>query len=349
MSDLEEKKKKDEVVSHLKRVTYPGLSRDIVSFGFVKSVNLNGNNVNIDIEVSTKEDHVLEDIEQNVRKALSSIGWIGEIYLSVRKKGSPFHKKKPPIKGKFVAIYSTKGGVGKSAVAVNLSFALKNLGLKTSLLDLDVYGPSIPLMTGTQGYKPHSPDGIRIIPNEKNGIKIMSLGYLVESDTPVIWRGPMVAKAFDTLVFDTLWPETEILIADMPPGTGDVQLSLAQKALIDGIVIVTTPQEASLLDVRRGIKMFEKLDVKIVGIVENMSYFICPNCGVKHYIFGEGGGSRVSKDYKIPFLGELPIDPRIREFGDIGKSIIEIDPQCNTSLAFFDLAKKIAQEFSLIQ
>lgn len=345
--ELQEKERKIvEVIRALKKVNYPGYSRDIISFGFLKKIDIDDNlDLFLDFEVSTGKEEVVKEIEEKVKQVLSEIKWINKLNLSVRKK-EVFTRQQIPIKGKAIAIYSTKGGVGKSTIAVNLAYTFHLLGLKTSLLDLDVHGPSIPKMTATIDYEPYSPDGKSIMPAEKNGVKIMSLGYMAKGDTAVVWRGPMVIKAFRTLLFSTLWPDTEILVIDLPPGSGDIQLSLAQEAKIDSIVMITTPQEVALEDVRRGISMFRKLGVPIAGIIENMSYFEC-ECGRKHYIFGKGGGERLEKEYGIDVIGQIPIDPLLMSSSDTGNIFVLQSSESKTKEAFFQIAEKILEKLNI--
>ncbi len=348
--DLAEKEKKIvEIIRALKKVNFPGYSRDIISFGFLKKVDVDDkNNVFVDIEVASQKEGVDEEIEKKAREVLSEISWINHLDLRVRKK-EIFTRQKIPIKGKTIAIYSTKGGVGKSTVAANLSYSFSILGFRASLLDLDVHGPSIPKITGTEDYEPTSPDGEHIIPAEKEGVRIMSLGYIAKAGTPVVWRGPMVIKAFRTLLFSTLWTDTEILVLDMPPGSGDIQLSLAQEAQIDGMVMITTPQELALEDVRRGISMFRQLNVPILGVIENMSYFQC-DCGRKHFIFGKEGGRKIAQEYGLDFLGEIPIDPKLMELSDKGEIfVLKVDDNSQTKSAFISIARKVLDKLQFHQ
>ncbi len=340
--DLREKERKTvEILRALKKVNYPGYSRDIVSFGFLKKIEVyDDDRVFIDLEISTQKEEVIEQIKEKVQEEIGKIGWIKGLELSVRER-EIFRRQKIPIKGKTVAIYSTKGGVGKSSIATQLAYTFSVLGLKSSLLDLDVYGPSIPKMTGTQDSEPTSYDGQHIIPVEKEGVRIMSLGYMAKGDTPVIWRGPLVIKAFRTLIFSTHWPDTDVLVIDLPPGSGDIQLSLAQEVNIDGIVMVTTPQDIALEDVRRGISMYRKLEVPILGIVENMSWFTCDSCGKKHFIFGKGGGELLSKVYNMELLGQIPFDYELLELADRGKIYVLEKKNSEVAQAFLSIAKKI--------
>ncbi|MGV0998160.1 MAG: iron-sulfur cluster carrier protein ApbC [Fluviibacter sp.] len=250
----------------------------------------------------------------------------------------------PLLKGvkNLIAVASGKGGVGKSSTAVNLALALSRHGAKVGLLDADIYGPSIPQMLGIGGEKPHSPDGKHIEALQAHGIALMSIGFLVDAESPMVWRGPMVTSALEQLLRDTLWGELDYLVVDMPPGTGDIQLTLAQKVPVTGSVIVTTPQDIALLDARKGIRMFEKVGVPIFGIVENMSMHICTNCGHTEAIFGEGGGAALGTDYQVPLLGQLPLDMRIRVGLDAGQPIVAADPDCAISQTYLGIALKVA-------
>jgi ATP-binding protein involved in chromosome partitioning len=251
-----------------------------------------------------------------------------------------------PIKGvrNTVAVASGKGGVGKSTVAANLAVALANAGAKVGLLDADVYGPSIPLMMG-QSSKPLVRDG-KIVPLEAYGVKVMSIGFLLDPEKALIWRGPLVAQLITQFLNDVLWEDLDYLVIDLPPGTGDVQLTLTQKIPLSGAIIVTTPQEVALADAVKGLKMFQEVKTPIVGIVENMSGFICPHCGEKTPIFGEGGGKRTAEEYGVPFLGEVPIEPLVREGGDIGRPIVASHPDSATAAAFNHLAEAVAVQLA---
>lgn len=250
----------------------------------------------------------------------------------------------PLLKGvkNLIAVASGKGGVGKSSTAVNLALGLAQQGARVGLLDADIYGPSIPQMLGAGGRQPHSPDGKHIEAIEAHGIKLMSIGFLVDVDAPMVWRGPMVTSALEQLLRDTLWDELDYLVVDMPPGTGDIQLTLAQKVPVTGSVIVTTPQDIALLDARKGIRMFEKVGVPILGIVENMSMHICSHCGHAEPIFGEGGGESLGADFQVPLLGKLPLDLRIRQGLDAGQPIVAADPESPISQQYCDIALRVA-------
>ncbi len=343
MTIQEKESKITQIIRELKKINYPGYSRDIVSFGLIKKVDVDDNGKTfVDIEVPTEKEDVFNEIKKRVQEVLKSRE---DTQVNIRKK-EIFKRQSLPIRGKGIAVYSTKGGVGKSTVAVNLAYSISKMGLKTSILDLDIHGPSVPKITGTKDYEPYSPDGKNIQPAEKFGVRIMSIGFMAKEDTPVIWRGPMVMKAFRTLTFSTLWPDTDILVMDLPPGSGDIQLSLAQEADISGMIMLTTPQELALEDLKRGIVMFKKLSIPILGVVENMSYFICDSCGKKHFIFGKEGGKKVAEQYGIDFIGEIPFDPELLELSDSGK-IFVLEKNNQTTKAFDEIAEKIISKLNI--
>jgi ATP-binding protein involved in chromosome partitioning len=245
-----------------------------------------------------------------------------------------------------IAVASGKGGVGKSTTAVNLALALAEEGAKVGVLDADIYGPSQPRMLGVSG-QPESKDGKTLEPMQNHGLQAMSIGFLVDEETPMIWRGPMVTQALEQLLNDTNWDDLDYLVIDLPPGTGDTQLTLAQKVPVSGAVIVTTPQDIALLDARKGFKMFEKVEVPILGIVENMSTHICSQCGHEEHIFGEGGGSRMAEQYGVEFLGGLPLDIRIRMETDSGEPTVIAEPDSRISQIYREIARKTAAKLSL--
>lgn len=257
--------------------------------------------------------------------------------------GQPRVSEKPAIEGirSIVAVASGKGGVGKSTTAVNLAIALRDLGLKVGLLDADIYGPSIPRMLGISG-RPQSPDGKKLIPMQNWGIVCMSIGFLIAEDTPMIWRGPMVMSALEQMLREVTWGPLDVLVVDLPPGTGDAQLTMAQRVPLTGAVIVSTPQDIALLDARKGLAMFRRVDVPVMGIVENMSYFCCPNCGHRTDIFAHGGARRTAAELGCDFLGEIPLDIRIRETSDAGEPIVAAEPASPHTAAYRGIAEKVA-------
>lgn len=283
-------------------------------------------------------------IEAQIRAALAGLGVPVTVAVLGQIEAHVVQRNLPLLKGvkNLIAVASGKGGVGKSSTAVNLALALSRHGARVGLLDADIYGPSIPQMLGIGGQQPHSPDGKHIEALQAHGIALMSIGFLVDAESPMVWRGPMVTSALEQLLRDTLWGELDYLVVDMPPGTGDIQLTLAQKVPVTGSVIVTTPQDIALLDARKGIRMFEKVGVPILGIVENMSMHICTNCGHAEPIFGEGGGAALGADYQVPLLGKLPLDLRIRAGLDAGQPIVAADPDSAISQEYLTIALKVA-------
>ena len=241
-----------------------------------------------------------------------------------------------------IAVASGKGGVGKSTVAANLALALERLGHRVGLMDSDIYGPSQQMMMGIEE-KPHVNESNQIVPIERHGVKVMSLGFLMDVDQPVIWRGPMVMKAVEQFLQDVAWGSLDFLVIDLPPGTGDAQLTLTQKIQLSGAVIVTTPQDVSLIDARKGLAMFQKVNVPVLGIVENMSYFICPGCGQREEIFKHGGGERTARQLQVPFLGEIPLDPRVTAGGDSGRPIVAGEPKSAVAEAYMRIAESVAK------
>jgi ATP-binding protein involved in chromosome partitioning len=247
-----------------------------------------------------------------------------------------------------VAVASGKGGVGKSTTAANLALAWSAQGAKVGLLDADIYGPSQPLMMGLSGAKPVSPDGKHMTPLRAHGVEVMSIGFMIDQEQPMAWRGPMVTQALTQLLGDTTWGDLDYLVVDMPPGTGDIQLTLAQRVPVSGAVIVTTPQDIALLDARKGLKMFEKVEVRVLGVVENMSMHVCSQCGHVEHVFGSGGGARMAAQYGVQLLGELPLDIRIREDADGGAPTVVSEPQSERARAYFLMARRTAARLATL-
>jgi ATP-binding protein involved in chromosome partitioning len=331
----------------LRAVRYPGFSRDIISFGLVKNIAINGGAVTVSLQLSGGNAEVARQIQTETETVLRAVKGVEKLQVemmipavapaSMPAAGGAGQKNSVPGIRRLVAVASGKGGVGKSTVSVNLACALRHLGAEVGLLDCDIYGPSIPLMMGARE-KPTVNAAEKLVPPASHGVKLMSMGFLIEDNAPVIWRGPMIMKAIQQFIGDVDWGVLDYLLMDLPPGTGDAQLSLCQTVPLDGGVIVTTPQEASLGVVRKGIAMFEKLNVPILGLVENMSYFTAPN-GQRVEIFGHGGGRKEAESRNVPFLGEVPIFVEIREGGDAGLPVVVADAQSAPAQAFINIAR----------
>jgi ATP-binding protein involved in chromosome partitioning len=339
------------ILEALKAVKYPGYSRDIVSFGLVKEVAVNGGAVSISLQLTSGSPEIAQQIKRDIEQTLRNVPGVEHMHVDVlvpagQTAPNPLSRQKARLPGlrHVVAIASGKGGVGKSTVSVNLACALRHLGAAVGLLDCDIYGPSIPLMMGVHDKPTISPDE-KLVPPVGHDVKLMSMGFLIEGDAPVIWRGPMIMKTIQQFISDVEWGDLDFLLVDLPPGTGDAQLSLCQTVPLDGGVIVTTPQEASLGVVRKGIAMFEKVNVPILGIVENMSYFTSPN-GERIEIFGHGGGRIEAERRKIPFLGEVPIYVEIRQGGDAGVPVVVSNSQKPPAQAFINIAKCLRDKFA---
>jgi ATP-binding protein involved in chromosome partitioning len=333
----------------LKAVKYPGYSRDIVSFGLVKDVAVNQGAVSVSIQLATAAPEHARTIKEDSERVLKSLPGVRAVHVDVRVAAptapSPWaNQNRVPGIGRIIAVASGKGGVGKSTCSVNLACALQHLGAEVGLLDCDIYGPSIPLMMGVH-QKPTLTDEGKMVPPANHGVKLMSMGFLLEGDAPVIWRGPMIMKTIQQFFSSVEWGQLDYLLVDLPPGTGDAQLSLCQTVPLDGGVIVTTPQEASLGVVRKGIAMFQKVNVPILGIIENMSYFLTPS-GERVEIFGHGGGHKEAERQSIPFLGEVPIYTEIRVGGDEGRPVVLSDPKGAPAQWFIHVAKQIQERFS---
>jgi ATP-binding protein involved in chromosome partitioning len=338
----------DEIKKALSTIKYPGYSRDIVSFGLVKEISTNNGAVSVSMQLTTNSPEAAQQIKAESEQALKALPGVIAVHVEVKLQpgaqvggaSSPWSQQNrvPGIRH-IVAVASGKGGVGKSTTSVNLACALQHLGAKVGLLDCDIYGPSIPLMMGIHERPTLSADE-KMVPPVSHGVKLMSIGFLIEGDQPVIWRGPMIMKTIQQFVSSVDWGDLDYLLVDLPPGTGDAQLSLCQTVPLDGGVIVTTPQEASLGVVRKGIAMFEKVSVPILGIVENMSYFTTPN-GERVEIFGHGGGRAEATRKNIPFLGEVPIFTEIREGGDRGVPVVVSAPENPAGQAFMRISEEL--------
>ncbi len=342
----------DQVLEKLSTVIDPDLKKDIVSMGMIKDLELNEGNLKFTLELTTPACPFNAEIEEDVRKAVSQIEGIKNFDLSVTAKvmegrSLDADTALSTVKN-IIAVASGKGGVGKSTVALNLALALSQSGAKIGLLDADIYGPSIPLMLGLQKVALEV-EGNKLQPAESHGIKVISFGFFGEQESQAaIYRGPIISGIVKQFLVDANWSNLDYLIVDLPPGTGDIPLTLAQTIPITGILVVTTPQDVASNVAVKAIGMFNKLNVPILGVVENMSYFICPNCNEKHYIFGEGGAKKISEKFSIPFVGEIPLNSGIMEGSDKGKPIILTDPNSPSAEAFRKSAKNVAAQCSIL-
>jgi ATP-binding protein involved in chromosome partitioning len=334
-----------QVQEALKQLIDPNTRKDYVTTKSVKSIRVDGDNVSVDILLGYPAKSQLEPIRRDVVAALKKIPGIGNVAANVAMKIVSHAVQRgvklvPGIKN-IIAVASGKGGVGKSTTAVNLALALAAEGASVGVLDADIYGPSQPMMLGIRG-RPESKDGKSLEPMEGHGLQAMSIGFLIDVETPMVWRGPMVTQALEQLTNETKWRDVDYLVVDLPPGTGDIQLTLAQRVPVTGAVIVTTPQDIALIDARKGLKMFEKVGIPILGIVENMSLHICSKCGHEERIFGEGGGERMGKDYNVELLGALPLDINIREQADSGRPTVVADPDGRAAQIYRQIARRVA-------
>ena len=328
----------------LRKLVDPNTGKDFVATRSVKNLKITGNDVSLAIELGYPGKSQHEPIRRQVIQAVKAAG-ASNVTVSVSSKVVAHAVQRgvklvPGIKN-IIAVASGKGGVGKSTTAVNLALALSAEGASVGMLDADIYGPSQPMMLGIAG-RPESKDGKRIEPMQGHGLQASSIGFLIDIDTPMVWRGPMVTQALEQLLKDTNWRELDYLVVDLPPGTGDIQLTLAQKVPVTGAVIVTTPQDIALIDARKGLKMFEKVGIPILGVVENMSFHLCPECGHESHIFGKGGAERMAQDYKTELLGQLPLDETIQQQADSGRPTVVSDPDGKISEIYKRIARRVA-------
>src|SRR3979411_2807322 len=319
----------EQVHGVLKEVLDPNTGKDFLTTKSARNIKVEGGSVSLEIELGYPAKTQLDPIRKLIAGKLRGVPGVSAVNINVTSKIVSHSVQRgvkliPGVKN-IVAVASGKGGVGKSTTAVNLALALAAEGASVGVLDADIYGPSQPMMLGIAG-RPESKDGKSLEPMEAHGLQAISIGFLIDVDTPMVWRGPMVTQALEQLLKDTAWRELDYLVIDLPPGPGDIQLTLAQKVPVTGAVIVTTPQDIALIDARKGLKMFEKVGIPILGVVENMAIHICTNCGHAEHIFGSGGGEKMCKDYDVEFLGSLPLDIRIREQADSGKPTVISDP-----------------------
>lgn len=350
-----------QILEALKCVVDPDRKRDIVGLGMVQGLRVENGHVVMALQVDPERGPSLEPLRKQVETLVHKLPGVltASVVLTAERPSAPPQQQRQahghahghgqpahmagnllPEVGAIIAVASGKGGVGKSTTAVNLALALASLGKRTGLLDADIYGPSMRRLLGIEG-QPTSSDGNRLDPMENYGIKVMSMAFLVEEETPIVWRGPMVQSALEQMMRDVAWGSLDVMIVDMPPGTGDTQLTMAQKVPLAGAIIVSTPQDIALIDARKGLNMFRKVDVPVLGLIENMSYFCCPNCGHRTEIFGHGGARAEADRLGMEFLGEIPLDIVIRETSDGGHPIVASDPTGDHALAYLGIAEKV--------
>ncbi len=334
----------DALRQRLAQVRDPHLDRDIVDAGYLKSLSRDGDRLLVELQLPYPAAGWEQELRAAVRDALGDLGGATlELAVRWRVHAHQVGKNLTPLPNvrNIIAVASGKGGVGKSTTAVNLALALAAEGARVGVLDADIYGPSIPRMLGLSG-RPDSPDGKSITPKRNHGLQAMSIGLLIDEDTPMIWRGPMVTQALQQLLNDTAWDDLDYLIIDLPPGTGDIQLTLAQKVPVTAAVIVTTPQDIALLDAKKALKMFEKVEVPVLGIIENMAVHVCSNCGHAEHVFGSGGGERMARQYGVPLLGALPLELAIREQADSGQPTVVAAPDSPAARTYRAIARQVA-------
>ncbi len=335
----------EDVKAALSQVMDPNTGKDFCASKAVRNLKVDGADVSFDIELGYPAKSQFDAIRALAAGAVQALPGVGKVSVNVSSKIISHTvqrglKLMPNVKN-IIAVASGKGGVGKSTTAVNLALALAAEGAAVGILDADIYGPSQPMMLGVSG-RPETKDGKTMEPLENHGVQVSSIGFLIDPDEPMVWRGPMVTQALQQLLEQTNWRDLDYLVVDMPPGTGDIQLTLSQKVPVTGAVIVTTPQDIALLDARKGLKMFEKVGIPILGVVENMSLHICSNCGHHEHIFGQGGGAKMCADFGVDYLGALPLQLAIREQADSGKPTVVADPDGATAAIYKEIARKVA-------
>ncbi len=339
---------KEKVMEALKQVFYPSKTHSVIKEGIIDDVEVKGSKVLVKIKTEEKNQGVIDMLKRSIPAALKRIEGIEDVELEIEKVVE--EKEKVANIRYVIATTSGKGGVGKSTVSVNLAISLAKLGFKTGLLDADIYGPNIPTMMGIEGSpvqvdKEHKD---KILPMEKYGVKILSIGNMVPKDAAIIWRGPLIHSAIKQFLEDVTWGDLDFLVVDLPPGTGDAQISLTDATKVSGGIIVITPQHVAMSDAAKANDFFKKLKIPVLGVVENMSYFVCPNCGTKTEIFSHGGGKKFAAENSLPFLGEIPIDLEVREGGDKGTPVVVKNPDSPVSKAFEDAARNIVEKIKVL-
>lgn len=341
----------EKIIEALKTVKDPDLNRDIVSLGFVKNMKVENGSVSYDVELTTPACPVKEQLKSECETKTLALEGVSGVDVNMTAVVRSSQHNQPVLKGvkNIIAVASGKGGVGKSTVSANLAIALKLSGADVGLMDADVYGPSIPQMLGIPITSPKAGEDNKFFPHENYGVKVASAAFLTKQGQPLMLRGPMLGGIIQQFLQNVEWGNLDYLVIDLPPGTGDVQLTLTQKAPLSGAVVVTTPQEVSLIDADKGVKMFQQVKVPLLGVVENMSYFVCDGCDKKHHIFKSGGGKTLADNFKIPLLGEIPIISEVVEGGDSGVPVLISDPESPASLAYKQLAGQVAARLSVQQ
>lgn len=341
----------EEIIKLLSEVIYPNFNKDIVSFGFVKSINIESSAISLQIDIPSSSQEVLQKLDSDIRAKLQ--GYNLNLAINPPKsapKQKPQTKNLAPHIKHFVVISSGKGGVGKSTTSVNLAIALAQSGKKVGLLDADIYGPNIPRMLGLQDKKAEVSDAQKkLYPLNAYGVEMMSMGVLYDEGQSLIWRGPMIMRAIEQMLTDVLWSDLDILVIDMPPGTGDAQLTLAQSVPVSAGLVVTTPQKVSLDDSARSLDMFEKLKVPLAGMIENMSGFICPNCNEEYDIFGKGQSENLAAQFNTQVIAQIPLEPKVREGGDNGKPIVFFEPDSRSAKSYMSAAHKLSEFLDNVQ
>ena len=338
-----------QVEARLQEYVEPHLGKDLVAARCVEDIRINGDKVSIDLVLGFPAKRWEVGLRQAVQETVQGLDGVGEVAVGIRSNIEAYmvESSNSLVSGvkNIIAVASGKGGVGKSTTTVNIALALATEGARVGVLDADIYGPSVPRMLGITG-KPDSHDGKKLEPLYNYGMQVMSSGFLIDEETPMVWRGPMVTQALEQLLRDTNWHDLDYLVVDMPPGTGDIQLTLSQKVPVSGAVIVTTPQDIALLDARKGLRMFEKVNVPVLGIVENMSTHICSQCGHEEHIFGAGGGQSIAEQYEVDLLGSLPLALHIREQADGGKPTVISEPDGQSAESYREIARRVGAKLS---
>ncbi len=346
---------KEKILEALKKVFYPGKTHSVVKEGIIDEIETKGNKAIIKIKTDEKNNTVIETLKKSIPMAAKEVEGIEEVELVIERivdveKKEEGEKEKVSNIRYVIATTSGKGGVGKTTVSVNTAVALAKLGFKVGLLDADIYGPNVPTMMGIEGVpiQIDTKHKDKILPITKYGVKVLSIGNMIPKDAAVIWRGPLIHSAMKQFLEDVTWGDLDFLIVDLPPGTGDAQISLAQQTKVSGGIIVITPQKVAMSDAMKANDFFKKLEIPVLGVIENMSYFVCPHCGARTDIFSHGGGKKFAAESSLPFLGEIPIDLQIREGGDLGKPAVIADPDSPVAKAFIDAARNIVERVKII-